>query len=69
MAEPIARDTLLDELKDSQDKGARVYVFNPDASTEEKAATAGKAQTQLTSVANGTGNGSNGAGAKGSCSR
>ena len=36
-------------LDDNEAKGAPVYSFNPDASPQEKAAIAGKAQAQLQS--------------------
>jgi hypothetical protein len=66
MSEPIARDALAEELKGAQAKGAKVHVFDPSASPQQKAASAGKAQGQLTSVANGAGNlSSHGSAAKG----
>ena len=37
-------------LNENEAKGAPVHSFNPDASPQEKAAIAGKAQSQLQSV-------------------
>lgn len=59
MAEPIARDTLLADIKQDEAKGAAVHTFNPNSSPAEKAASAGKAQSALKSTSNG--NGANGA--------
>jgi hypothetical protein len=54
MSEPIARDTLLNDLATDQSKGSIVHTFNPNASTAEKAAAAGKAAPKLKSVSDGS---------------
>lgn len=43
----IRRDTLLDELKSDEDNGAAIHSFDPNASPEAKAASAGKAKVNL----------------------
>lgn len=50
MSEPIARDTLLNDLATDQSKGSVVHTFKPNASTAEKAASAGKAASKLKRV-------------------
>lgn len=51
MTEPIARDTVANALANDQAKGGVVHTFNPNASSAEKAASAGKAASQLQSIA------------------
>lgn len=49
--EPTAQEVVHGMLKKDEAKGAAVHSFDPDASPAEKAAAAGKARDQLTSVA------------------
>jgi hypothetical protein len=44
------KQRLQDYLNENEEKGAPVHSFNPDASPQEKAAIAGKAQSQLQSI-------------------
>ncbi|KAF8342603.1 tricalbin [Cantharellus anzutake] len=53
MAEPVARGTLDAVHARDEDLGGKVHTFNPDASPEQKAALAGQAKGQLSSVTNG----------------
>lgn len=54
MSDPIAPDALLDQLAIDESKGAVVHSFNPEASTAEKAASAGKASSKLRSISDGS---------------
>lgn len=51
MAEPIARDSVVNGLANDQAKGAVVHTFSPNATPEEKAAAAGKGAQQLKTIA------------------
>lgn len=56
--EPTGAEVVHGILKKDEAKGAAVHSFDPDASPAEKAAAAGKARDQLTSVKqNGAGDG------------
>lgn len=48
--EPTGQEVVSGMLKRDEAKGAAVHSFDPDASPAEKAAAAGKARDQLTSV-------------------